>query len=326
MARPLRIQYPGALYHLTNRGNERKRIFRDDEDRQQFLAILSKALDTYSVAMHSYVLMNNHWHMLAQTPLGNVSEFMRYFNISYTSYFNRRHKRSGNLYQSRYKSYLVEAESYLAQVSRYIHLNPVRVRGLKTAPPKKQLLYLLGYRWSSLTGYLQAASQENMVTYDTVLADFGGNNRSGRAAYKKAITEDLVVGLKIQQDIIGQAILGSTTFISWIKDTYLDVQRDRERPALRHIHSYLSKDIILEWFATEFGITIDRATGTDRHILMTMLYKYAGMKNSAIGNLLGCDYSTVSQGRTRLLVKADKDKTLKERIEAIESKLSCLKI
>jgi putative transposase len=111
-----------------------------------------------------------------------------------------------------------------------------------------------------------------------------------------------------------------------LKDTYLDVQRDRERPALQHIHSYLSKDIILEWFATEFGITIDRATGTDRHILMTMLYKYAGMKNSAIGNLLGCDYSTVSQGRTRLLAKADKDKTLKQRIEAIESKLSCIKI
>jgi putative transposase len=98
MARPLRIQYPGALYHVTNRGNERKALFKDDVDREAFLKILSQSIATYSVALHSYVLMANHWHMLAQTSLGNLSEFMRHFNISYTSYFNRRHNRSGHLY------------------------------------------------------------------------------------------------------------------------------------------------------------------------------------------------------------------------------------
>ena len=101
MARPLRILFPGAFYHLTNRGNERKAIFRDDEDRRQFIDLLHRSLDIYSVVLHSFVLMNNHWHLLAQTPLGNLSEFMRYFNIAYTSRFNRRHKRAGHLYQGR---------------------------------------------------------------------------------------------------------------------------------------------------------------------------------------------------------------------------------
>ena len=125
MARPLRIQYPNAVYHVTSRGNERKDIFKDDRDREHFLEILFQSLHTYSVILYSYVLMNNHFHLLVETPLGNLGAFMRHFNITYTSYFNRRHRRTGHLYQGRYKSIIVDKDAYLSVLFRYIHLTQI---------------------------------------------------------------------------------------------------------------------------------------------------------------------------------------------------------
>jgi putative transposase len=127
MARPLRIQYPGAYYHVTCRGNERREIFVDATDQQIYLERLSTSLETYNVVLLAYVCMTNHFHVLVSTPEGNLAEFMRHFNISYTSAFNNRHNRVGHLYQGRYKSFLIDADSYLLEVSRYIHLNPVRI-------------------------------------------------------------------------------------------------------------------------------------------------------------------------------------------------------
>jgi len=132
MARALRIQYPGAYYHVTCRGNDRKRIFGDDKDRNEFLKLLENSLDVYRVNLYSYVLMSNHFHFLIQTPAGNLSEFMRHFNVCYTGYHNYRHSRSGHLYQGRYKSFLVDVDNYLLEVSRYLHLNVVRVSGVKS--------------------------------------------------------------------------------------------------------------------------------------------------------------------------------------------------
>ena len=129
MARALRIEYPGALYHLTCRGNNRRAIFDDNSDRVAFLEILAQSRQIFGVRLMAYVLMENHFHLLVETPLGNLSKFMRRFNITYTGYFNRRHQRVGHVYQGRYQSFLIEKESYLSEVSRYIHLNPVRSQG-----------------------------------------------------------------------------------------------------------------------------------------------------------------------------------------------------
>lgn len=327
MARALRIQYPGALYHITNRGNERKVIFKDDVDRNVFLRILSQSLDTYSITLHSYVLMKNHWHMLAQTSLANLGEFMRHFNITYTSHFNRRHKRTGHLYQGRYKSFLVEADSYLSQVSRYIHLNPVQVFGMKSAEHEKRLRYLWDYKWSSLPGYVNASKRLDLVDHTTVLAEFGGDNTAGRKRYRKQITDDLTAGLAIRENIVGQSILGSESFVSWVRETYLNSTKDRERPAVGKIHQYLSMDTVLTIVEKETGDSdAIRATGTTRQIVMTALYKYAGLTNKEIGNFLGLDYSTVSQGRKRLRKKAEEDRQLFSLLGNIDSKLSKIKI
>ena len=327
MARALRIQYPGALYHVTNRGNERRALFRDDVDRKAFLQILSQSLATYRVVLHSFVLMENHWHILAQTPLGNLAEFMRHFNITYTSHYNRRHQRVGHLYQGRYKSFLVEADAYLSQVSRYIHLNPVNVSVMKRLSTGKRLQYLWAYPWSSLPGYIDAQQELNFVGYTMVLAEYGGEDPPAREKYKQQIIEDLIAGLAIRPQIVGQSILGSTGFVSWVRETYLNKEKDRERPDVGKIYHHLSKKVVLATVERTLVLShFLQATGTARQIVMTALYTHAGLNNREIGELFGLDYSTVSQGRKRLREKIDKDADLKMLFQKVDRELSRIKI
>lgn len=327
MARALRIQYPGALYHVTNRGNERRALFRDDVDRKAFLQILSQSVATYRVVLHSFVLMENHWHILAQTPLGNLGEFMRHFNISYTSHYNRRHQRVGHLYQGRYKSFLVEADAYLSQVSRYIHLNPVNVSAPKRLSTGKRLQYLWAYPWSSLPGYIDANQKLDFVEYSMVLAEFGGEDPPAREKYKQQIIQDLLAGLAIRQQIVGQSILGGTGFVSWVRETYLGKEKDRERPDVGKIYHYLSKKVVLATVERTLALShFLQATGTARQIVMTALYTHAGLNNREIGELFGLDYSTVSQGRKRLREKIEKDADLKMLFQKIDRELSKIKI
>jgi REP element-mobilizing transposase RayT len=124
MGRPLRIEYPGALYHITSRGNERKNIFVDDADRFRFFEILKDYHDRYSILIHSFVLMDNHYHLILETPEGNLLKVMHGINGSYTGYFNRKYERSGHLFQGRYKGILIDKDVYLLQLSRYVHMNP----------------------------------------------------------------------------------------------------------------------------------------------------------------------------------------------------------
>jgi putative transposase len=128
MARPLRIEYPGAYYHVTSRSNERRAIFADDTDKRRFLEILETTSNLFGAEVHGYVLMRNHFHLILMTPTANLQKFMQRFNTSYTVYFNRRHHRTGHLFQGRYKALLIDRDTYLLELSRYLHLNPVRIK------------------------------------------------------------------------------------------------------------------------------------------------------------------------------------------------------
>jgi putative transposase len=144
MARPLRIEYPGAHYHVMSRGNERRPIVRDDADREKRLDWLRRTIETYGWRLHAFTLMNNHDHLFVETPEAKLSAGMQFFNGAYTSYFNRRYRRAGHLLQGRYKAQLVEEEGYYLEVSRYIHLNAVRACCVER--PEQ-------YRWSSYPSY-----------------------------------------------------------------------------------------------------------------------------------------------------------------------------
>ena len=126
MARPLRIEYEGAFYHVTTRGNEQKKIFFSNSDYEKFKHYLKKSQEKYGYLLHCFVLMTNHYHLLIETPKPNLNRVMHYINSSYTNYINIKRKRSGHLFQGRYKAILIDRDNYLLELSRYIHLNPVR--------------------------------------------------------------------------------------------------------------------------------------------------------------------------------------------------------
>jgi putative transposase len=187
MSRPLRIQYPHAYYHVTCRGNERREIFRRPEDRKDFFRLLARSLDIFEVRLLVYALMHNHFHVLVCTPKGNLSEFMRHFNISYTVAFNRRRRRSGHLYQGRYKAFLIDENSYLLEVSRYIYLNPLRIKSNK--PLQERWQDLMRNDSTSFPGYLHQKNRKSFVYYKTILDYFGPAGGKSVQDYKKYVAE-----------------------------------------------------------------------------------------------------------------------------------------
>jgi len=214
MARPLRIQYPNAYYHVTCRGNAKEDIFSDNEDRKIFLTLLHRSVITLEVEILSYVLMNNHFHLLLKTPRGNLSEFMRHFNISYTSYFNRHHNRVGHLYQGRFKAFLIEADSYLLEVSRYVHLNSVRTHEHEKMPLKEKLSFLRSYAWNSLPGYIKKDKREPCVNYKEILSYLGGDTPSACKQYTAFVLEGLRQRLADPFIIAkGHGIIGRSLFV-----------------------------------------------------------------------------------------------------------------
>ncbi len=329
MARPLRIQYSGAVYHLTCRGNERRDIFWGDDDRQIFLRILSQSLNIYSVQLHAYALMSNHFHLLVATPLGNLSEFMRHFNITYTSNFNRRHKRVGHLYQGRYKSILVEKEAYLSVLSRYIHLNPIRVPAFENDDNKRKATFLLQFPWSSLPGYLDKNKRDWMVNYSLVLADFGGDTPKGRAAYRRQLLADIDESLEVKNEVFSQSVIGGEAFLEWVKETFLAGEESKERPAVGKIKRYRQKEVILALIAEETGkdlAAIKAEKGNLRRLAMDLLFRYGGLRGPEVGALFEVGYSAVSQERKRLGEKRGEDREFEKLVRRLENKLSTVKI
>lgn len=154
MARPQRIEYEGAVYHVTARGNERRAIFRDDADRERFLRILSESVERYEVRLYLFCLMTNHLHLVVETPRANLGQFMHRLQTAYTVYFNRRHTRCGHLMQGRYQARLVEKDAYILRLSRYVHLNPVFTAAARRRPLRERITMLRRYHWSSYCSYI----------------------------------------------------------------------------------------------------------------------------------------------------------------------------
>jgi REP element-mobilizing transposase RayT len=236
MARPLRIQFAGALYHVISRGNERKPIVRDRADREKRLDWLRRTVETYGWRLYAFVLMTNHEHLFLQTPEASLAAGMQYLNGSYTGYFNRRHGRSGHLFQGRYRGHLIEEEGHYLEVSRYIHLNPVRARAVD-APEK--------WPWGSYRGYRWARRALPWVTYGRVLAEFGRSEADARRAYTRFVQAGLDEPKKSPfANAVGGLLLGSAEFVARIQERLKsrpvdkalpELEKLRERPSLRRI-------------------------------------------------------------------------------------------
>ena len=336
MARQLRIQYPGAYYHVTSRGNERQKIYKDDKDYQIFLDKLAISLDVYNVSLLAYVCMTNHFHLFLTTPDGNLSEFMRHFNISYTSAFNRRYKRTGHLYQGRYKSFLVDADAYLMEVSRYIHLNPVRIKKYANLPESETISMLSKFKYSSFSGYTNLKARVDFINYKKVLGCFNGDTVNGRKQYRQFVYNGLKD--KIPNPFDGarkKGIIGSSSFLERIREKYLPQHRGiagRELPELKVVTTVSEpKELIKNYCRLinreENEICRKGKSSVDRSILMELLYRCCNLKQPEIGRLVGgMDYSSVSIARKQLRDQMKKDEALKKKVDKFLNDFSRLKI
>jgi putative transposase len=215
MARPLRIEYSGAVYHVTGRGNEKKPIFKDDSDRETFLQTLSQVNKRYHWFCHAYCLMNNHYHLIIETPDGNLSVGMRQLNGVYTQAFNKRHKRVGHLFQGRYKAILIQKDSHLLEVCRYVVLNPVRARAVE----KPEM-----WKWSSYRATCGIGKSHLSLTTEWILGQFGSTRKIAERAYRKFVKEGMR-GETIWNAVKAQSILGEEEFAATLMD-YLHGKRD----------------------------------------------------------------------------------------------------
>lgn len=314
MGRPNRIEYPGALYHVISRGNEKQRIFSDEADRLKFLEIIKDYHARYGVLVHCYSLMDNHYHLILETPKGNLLKSMHGINGSYTGYFNRKHERAGHLFQGRYKGILVDKDEYLMPLSRYVHLNPVRA-GIVQSPDQ--------YRWSSYPAYVFGRRPDPWVEYSWVLSKFGDGS-SSRRRYRKYV-EDSDGEEEVLKNQYDGFILGGEGFISRIKKMLSGKPVSREIPERERLADFpLAEDIIravsLGFKVAESSITKSGRDNVARKAAVYLVKRYSGQSNAEIGRRFGgIHYSAVSKIYARFMQEIHADKKLENAVYQVMS-------
>lgn len=237
MARPLRIEFPGAVYHVTAQGDGRLAIFRDDADRERFLAILENAATLRKWVCHAYCLMGNHYHLVVETPEANLSRGMRALNGEYTQAFNRRHRRPGHLFQGRYKAVVVEKESHLLEVCRYVVLNPVRVRGMGVKRPEEWV-------WSSYRATAGLAGEPSFLTTGWILGRLGRGVNEAQIRYRAFVE----AGRGATSPLVGAQggiVLGGDALLAAIGTAVAGKKKLTEHPRLqRHVARPSLEDLL----------------------------------------------------------------------------------
>ena len=211
-ARQLRIEYEETFYHITSRGNQREKIFWDTKDRERLKAILERTQERYGYLFHGYVLMNNHYHLLIETPLANIKQIMQNVNTSYTVFVNRKYNRSGHLFQGRYKGFIVDKDRYLLALSRYIHLNPVRAGAVKRAEE---------YQWSSYREYLYGSVDGALTDMDETLSFFSKHRAVAVRKYKEFV--EAGIRAKTPLGDVAESILGGRTFRERVHGRFAEI-------------------------------------------------------------------------------------------------------
>jgi putative transposase len=313
MSRPLRLEFPGAFYHITSRGNERRTVFYSRPDRERFYGYLEAAADRYGSVIHAFCLMSNHYHLLLETPNGNLSHILQYLNGSYTTYFNVKRKRSGHLFQGRFKSILIEADSYAIELSRYIHRNPVRV-GMVDAPDH--------YEWSSYRAYIGLSAKPRWLSTDMILAQFGSQDPQGRyRVFVDAPGEDDDVSPL--DTTVGGILLGTEEFISTISEEVTTERKpDRAVPAMRSLSHHPAIDEIVRVVA-DLG---PEQAQLARKMTLYICHRYSGMSLKVIGSHFGIGDSAVHQASKRLMAEARSDEKLRQILNKVIEALALSKV
>jgi len=273
MARPLRIEYEGALHHITSRGNARAKIFLAHDDLGTFLETLSNVVSRYGWICHAYCLMTNHYHLLIETPQPNLSRGMQHLNGVYTQWFNRRHSRAGHLVQGRFKSIVVEKESHLLELARYVVLNPVRAKMVRSAKD---------WRWSSYRATAGQADPPSFLTVDWLLSQFADDRRAAIRAYRDFVKQGR--GVDVREDVTAGVLMGSDAFVHSLKPLLRDVEENRE---IRREERLAVRPTLEELFSD----VTDKPTRNERIHAAVRKHQY---RLKEVGDHLGLCYSTIS--------------------------------
>jgi putative transposase len=335
MARPLRLAYAGAVYHVTARSNERKELFYGDEDREMFRQKLLASVGRYQVRLYAYTLMSNHFHLLLETPRGNLSRFMQHLNGSYTTYFNRCHRRHGHLLEGRFKSRLVDGTGYLLRLTRYIHLNPVKVAKMRSWKWEDKVKYLRKYAWSSYRGYAGFERQEAFVDYGPLRNLIGAGKSDKARSYRHFVESGMAQKDGELEEAMGLSskAIGRVEFCRGVEEQYGEQLRgvsDPTQVAMRRVEVGEDPERLLAVVAHAFKVdkvellTLQRRT-TARCLAMKLLMELAGWTGRQVANRFGMkDSSAVSHYLKRWQQQSEKtrqfrvlENTIRQQLKAI---------
>ena len=317
MARPLRIEFKGALYHIISRGNERRDIFLGDDDYEIFLDVLEEMSDRYEVDIFAYVLMSNHYHLLIRTNQKNLSKSMQWLGTTYTRRFNLKHSRSGHLFQGRFKSILVQNDAYLMQLSCYIHRNPLR-GGLVNR--------LADYRWSSYRSYAYKTSHIDWLNTDRILSQFKG--KDSYKAYRKKIQKYSEEDAKIFENLRHGIVFGTKNYLKKITEKRLKREYDEELPQLNRMVKDKDPEKLLARAAKAINFDLKKLGQSDRIFqkdvqdrdVLLYFFKRTGLyTNKQIGELFGLTYSAVSRRSSIAKSQISKSSEMRRKYRRIKS-------
>ena len=333
MARRLRVQFEGAIYHVTLRGVERRSLFTEDRERERFLERLADGVETHDIRLYLFCLMPNHAHLVMETPRANLDRFMHGLETAYTVYFNLRHERVGHLLQGRYGADLVEGDKYLLALTRYVHLNPVSTRRAKRLPLEKRLEMLRAYRWSTYRSYAGKDELFEFVDYEPVLAQTETPKARRRQAYRKFVeaglagTDDEFIELMANR----RWGIGSPTFQSWVKDQHRDLVQEHSCPedvSFRRIGRTLDTGKIVQVVCEELGVEeselgVHRKGSVLRPIAARMLCKYGGLTQRVVAELLELRTGAAVSAQLKWLKEATAERRdVKELLERTDQRLA----
>lgn len=320
MARPLRIEYPGAHYHVINRGNAGETIFISNRDREKFLQYLEMAVERFGIILHSYCLMSNHYHLLIETPQANLSSTIQWLNVSYATYFNKKRNRQGHLFQGRFKAILVEADEYLTQVSRYIHLNPVKAKIVESPQD---------YVWSSYSTIIGKHKKPDWL--DISLLEYFGRRKQSAIKSYRTFVEDADVETLVNPDSqsVAGCILGDTDFVRWIQDTFLSDDRDdRDIPQLKKLKPVIPLERIIEAVVNVMGgsavdiIVKGRKRNHPREVAIFLSVRLSNKSCAELGRYFGgISGSAIALCAKQCKIKAEKDKAVRGIIEQVQKEI-----
>jgi REP-associated tyrosine transposase len=282
MARPLRLEFEFALWHLTSRGNERKDIFRDDIDRERFIQLLRETVVRFGWRLLAFVLMSNHYHLVVQTPETNLSRGMHWLNGRYAQYFNRRHDRCGHLFQGRFKGILVEKQSHLLTLARYLVLNPVRA-GMVSHPAE--------WRWSSYRQTAGLEPSQPWLATDDLLEQFG-STENRLAEYVHFVDSATPTGSPWTQ-LVGQIFLGSPDWLAQIGDRIASRPRSEDHPRAQLLLGRPALNDAVLAICRTFDITPEQlcvsrgTTATARMLVAVVAFDDCLARQSDIAAVLG---------------------------------------